>query len=290
MFPHFLPHGVNQLSEDSARAIAQSLQRQPITTPLSQQPIETAYVHQGEGGTPILLLHGFDSSVLEFQRLLPRLASKNEIWAIDLLGFGFTDRMQGLAFNPSTIKTHLYCSWKALIKQPVILVGTSMGGAAAIDFTYTYPQAVKKLILLNSMGYQGGFPIGKFLFPPLDLIAIEYWRQRKIQPLLIGTLSGWNPSDMEVLRCLALHMDMPSWREAMIAFTKSGGYSYLGQEILQINKPTLILWGKNDDMLGNDDAYKFQRDIRQSQLIWLNCGHAPQLEQPQLTAEHILSF
>jgi pimeloyl-ACP methyl ester carboxylesterase len=86
MFPHFLPPGVQQLTEGSARAIAQSIQRQAIKTSLSQHPIETAYIHQGEGGTPMLLLHGFDSSVLEFHRLLPLLATQQETWAIDLTG------------------------------------------------------------------------------------------------------------------------------------------------------------------------------------------------------------
>jgi pimeloyl-ACP methyl ester carboxylesterase len=69
-------------------------------------------VHQGKGGTPILLLHGFDSSVLEFRRLLPLLATENETWAVDLLGFGFTDRIAGIPFSPSAIKTHLYYFWK----------------------------------------------------------------------------------------------------------------------------------------------------------------------------------
>jgi len=290
MFPSFLPPRVEQLTEESARAIAQSIQRQAIKTSLSQQPIKTAYVHQGEGGTPMLLLHGFDSSVLEFHRLLPLLATHQETWAIDLLGFGFTDRMMGLPFNPPAIKTHLYASWKAFINQPVILIGTSMGGAAAIDFTHSYPQAVKKLVLIDSMGYTGGFPLGQFLFPPLDFLAVEYWRQRKLQALVLGRFSSWNLSELEDLRCLTIHLEMPGWYEAMMTFTKSGGYGWLGDQISQINQPSLILWGKRDELLGTDDAYQFQRNLTQNQLVWLNCGHAPQLKQPLLTAEQILAF
>ncbi len=291
MFASFLPPQVKYLTPTSI-AFAQSIERQPLATPLSQQPIATTYVRQGRRGTPILLLHGFDSSVLEFRLLLPLLACQNETWAVDLLGFGFTERVQGISFSPAAIKTHLYYFWKTLIKQPVMLVGASMGGATAIDFTLTYPDAVQRLVLINSVGYTGSFPQGRFLFPPLDYLAVEYWRQRKVQALFFGGISGnLEPAALEAIRCAVLHLEMPNWHEAMISFTKSGGYSDLAPLIAQIDKPTLILWGESDETLGIGDAVKFQRAIANSQLIWLeDCGHVPQLEQPQITARQILAF
>ena len=291
MFASFLPSEVKLLTESTSIALAESIKRQPIATPLSQQLIATSYVLQGKGRTPIVLLHGFDSSVLEFRRLIPLLAADNETWAVDLLGFGFTERIAGISFSPLAIKTHLYYFWKTLINQPVMLVGASMGGATAIDFTLTYPHAVKQLVLINSMGFTGDFPLGRFLFPPLDYLAVEYWRQRKVQALFFGgTFGNLEPTTIEAIRCAVLHLEMPGWHEAMITFMKSGGYSDLADKIAQIDKPTLILWGESDETLGVDDALKFQRAIAQSQLIWLrNCGHVPQLEQPQTTAEHLLT-
>ena len=172
-----------------------------------------------------------------------------------------------------------------------MLVGASMGGATAIDFTSAYPHAVKQLVLINSVGYTGDFPLGRFLFPPLDYLAVEYWRQRKVQALFFGgTFGNLEPTIIEAIRCAVLHLEMPGWHEAMITFMKSGGYSDLADKIAQIDKPTLILWGEFDETLGVDDALKFQRAIAHSQLIWLrNCGHVPQLEQPQTTAEHLLA-
>ena len=291
MFASFLPSEVKLLTESTSVALAQSIKRQPIATPLSQQSIATSYVLQGKGGTPIVLLHGFDSSVLEFRRLIPLLAPNNETWAVDLLGFGFTERIAGISFSPLAIKTHLYHFWKTLIDQPVMLVGASMGGATAIDFTSAYPHAVKQLVLINSVGYTGDFALGRFLFPPLDYLAVEYWRQRKVQALFFGgTFGNLEPTIIEAIRCAVLHLEMPGWHEAMITFMKSGGYSDLADKIAQIDKPTLILWGEFDETLGVDDALKFQRAIAHSQLIWLrNCGHVPQLEQPQTTAEHLLA-
>ncbi|NEP35768.1 alpha/beta hydrolase [Moorena sp. SIO3B2] len=292
MFPDFLPSNTQQLVESTSIDLAQSIQRQAISTPLSPQAIATTYVNQGKGGTPILLLHGFDSSLLELRRLLPLLAQENETWAVDLLGFGFTDRMAGTPFSPNAIATHLYYFWKTLIRTPVIVVGASMGGAAAIDFTLTYPQVVKQLVLIDSAGCTKAPPIGKFLFPPLGYLATAFLANPKVRQSISKNAyydKGWASEDARI--CAALHLEMPGWNQALIAFTKSGGYGDFGDKLAQISQPTLILWGDHDQILGTAAASKFKDAIPQSQLIWIkDCGHVPHLEQAQITAEHILEF
>ncbi|OUL33497.1 2-hydroxy-6-oxohepta-2,4-dienoate hydrolase [Nostoc sp. T09] len=293
MFPSFLPKAVEQLKEPAAIALAQSIQSQAIATPLTNQPITTTYVCQGSGGIPILLIHGFDSSVLEFRRLLPLLAVENETWAVDLLGFGFTDRTAEIDYSPTAIKTHLYYFWKTLINQPVILVGASMGGAAAIDFTLTYPEVVKKLVLIDSAGLKGGSPISKLMFPPLDYLATEFLRSPKVRDRICrAAYKSQQLISSDGVDCGALHLQMPSWSKAVIAFTKSGGYrAFRFKKLSQILQPTLILWGDADKILGTKDAPRFKRAISHSKLIWIqDCGHLPHLEQPQLTAQHILEF
>lgn len=292
MFASFLPPEVAQLSEETSIALARQIVRSPITTPLSPTPIETAYVHQGAGGTPILLLHGFDSSVFEFRRLLPVLSAVHDTWIVDLLGFGFTDRPAKLPFSPDAIKTHLYYFWKAQIAQPVILVGASMGGAAAIDFALTYPEAVAKLVLIDSAGFAAGPAIGKFLIPPIGFLATQFLRQPNVRRQ-VSLKAYFDPSlvtaDAEL--CAALHLKLLGWNQALIAFTKSGGYNFLSDRISSITQPTLILWGDSDNILGLRDAERFKSAIANSQLIWIeHCGHVPHLEKPDLTASHILAF
>jgi len=291
MSTNFLPSEITQLTESTSIALAQSIEQIPIMTPLSEQPVATTYVRQGSGGTPILLLHGFDSSVLEFRRLLPLLAAQNETWAVDLLGFGFTERLAGIAFSPAAIKTHLYYFWKTLINEPVILVGASMGGAAAIDFTLAYPDCVKKLVLLDSAGYSAGPTIGRFLFPPLDYLAVEFLRRPGVRERISKTAYyDKNLATLDAQLCAALHLKLSGWHQALKAFTKSGGYGSFTEKLSQISLPTLILWGECDRILGTGDAYKFKEAIAHSQLIWIkNCGHVPHLEQPQITAGHILT-
>lgn len=299
MFASFLPPEVDRLVEDTSIALAQQLDRREIPTPFGL--IKTAFVHQGTQKPPILLLHGFDSSVFEFRRLFPLLSAERETWAIDLLGFGFTDRPINAPFTPEGIKTHLYSFWKTCISRPMILVGASMGGAAAIDFALSYPDAVAGLVLIDSAGFAAGPAIGRFLIPPLGYLATEFLRQPKVRNS-VSLRAYWDQSfvsaDSET--CAALHLTQPRWSQALIAFTKSGGYNFLSDKISQVSHPTLILWGDSDRILGTQDAERLKGAITpkgnckataNSQLIWLEqCGHVPHLEKPALTAKHIQNF
>ncbi|MFE4105448.1 alpha/beta hydrolase [Almyronema epifaneia] len=287
-----LPANLNQLTEPASTALAQQIQLAEIKTPLTPAPIATAYTHQGAGAPPLLLLAGFDSSLLEFRRLIPRLASEYSTWAVDMLGFGFTDRVAGVNFSPGAIKLHLYSTWQQLIQRPVVLIGASMGGAAAIDFALTYPDCVEKLILLDSAGFAAGPAMGQLMFPPLDRWATNFLKN----PAVRRRISWQAYCDRNLVTpdaelCAALHTQLPNWHEALIAFTKSGGYNFLTAKIAQIAVPTLIVWGQQDRILGIKDATRFQQAIASSQLVWIaDCGHVPHLEKPELTAEAILRF
>ena len=292
MIASFLPLESTQLTEPTSIALAQSIERTDVSIPFCAAPIATAYVHKGSGGIPIVLLHGFDSSVFEFRRLLPLLATKQETWAVDLLGFGFTDRPVSISFTPATIKTHLYFFWKTLIVRPMVLVGASMGGAAAIDFALTYPDAVQTLVLIDSAGFARGPAIARFLFPPLGELATSFLRSPGVRRQV--SLQAYYESSfasVDALLCAALHLQCANWQQAIIAFTKSGGYNFLADKIAAIAQPTLVLWGDSDKILGLKDAAKFQQAIAHSKLVWVkHCGHVPHLEQPQVTAEQILAF
>ena len=292
IFPDFLPKLIASLTESTSISYAQNIHSQSISTPLISLPINTTFLSKGQGGTPILLLHGFDSSIFEFRRLLPLLATQNETWAVDLLGFGFTDRLPNLKVNPGAIATHLYHFWKSLINQPVILVGASMGGAAAIDFTLTYPEIVQKLVLIDSAGLKNNPIISKFIFPPLDYFATEFLRRPQVRAN-ISRSAYFDKSfaTLDANLCARLHLEMPGWNKALISFTKSGGYGNFQQKLHLIQQQTLILWGENDIILGSGDADKFEKAIANSQLIWIpSCGHVPHLEKSQVTANYILDF
>ncbi len=292
MFPDYIPSDANKLTEATSITLAKQIQLQSIFAPFSAESIPTAYVQQGKGNTPILLLHGFDSSLLEFRRLMPLLAETQEVYAVDLLGFGFSERILNLPYGAEAIKTHLYYFWKTVIQQPVILVGASMGGAAAIDFTLSYPELVEKLVLIDSAGLAKQPIIGKFMFSPLDYWATEFLRNPKVrQNISKAAYYDKTFANIDAQICAALHLQCPNWNQALIAFTKSGGYGSFIKKIKNISQSTLITWGKQDKILGIKDATKFAKNIPNNKLVWIDqCGHVPHLEKPQIVAAEIIEF
>lgn len=84
---------------------------------LKQRLLPSAEPSEGHRDQPpVLLLHGFDSSSLEFRRLLPLLEKKLEAWTVDLVGWGFSDSgaatQTDMQLGPQQKQDHLYAFWK----------------------------------------------------------------------------------------------------------------------------------------------------------------------------------
>jgi pimeloyl-ACP methyl ester carboxylesterase len=293
MFSALSHIAIDGLTEATSLAMVGAIASSKIPIPSQAEGIETTYVKQGTGSPPILLLHGFDSSLLEFRRLMPLLAQHNQTWAVDLLGFGFTERPGGLDVTPASIEAHLYSVWQTLIGRPVVLVGASMGGAAAIAFTLAFPEAVENLVLIDSAGYSKGPVMGRFLTDSLGYWVTEHFLKKPSVRQKISEKAYFNKifASSDAQKCAALHLDCPNWSKALISFTRSGGYRSCKSRLSEIQVPTLILWGEGDRILGTKDAGQFRNAIPQSKLVWVpNCGHVPHLETPEFTATSIQGF
>jgi pimeloyl-ACP methyl ester carboxylesterase len=283
----------DSLTEATSLEMAEAITSSKIPISSHAEGITTTYVKQGTGSPPILLLHGFDSSLLEFRRLMPLLAQHNQTWAVDLLGFGFTERPDGLDVSPASINAHLYSVWQILIQRPVVLVGASMGGAAAIAFTLAYPEAVEKLVLIDSAGYSSGPVMGRFLNDSLGYWVTERFLKKPSVRQKISEKAYYNKTfaSVDAQKCAALHLDCPNWSKSLISFTRSGGYRSCKTRLAEIQVPTLILWGEGDRILGTKDAARFHSTIPQSKLVWVpECGHVPHLEKPEFTAKSMMDF
>jgi len=138
-----------EILEPAARAMLAAMTRAPVDVP-SLGVVDTAFVHDAAaapaGAPPALLLHGFDSSSLEFRRLHPLLAPHLDTHAVDLAGWGFTDASRFAAepervLSPADKRAHLHAYWcQRMGRRPMTLVGASLGGAVAIDFALHHPE------------------------------------------------------------------------------------------------------------------------------------------------------
>ncbi|CAI0463120.1 unnamed protein product [Linum tenue] len=267
-FPAFLPKEVENIKDPSARKLASRIQRLQVTVGSSGDCIMSSCVkplsstQSTPTTSPLVLLHGFDSSCLEWRYTLPRLEEAGlEAWAVDVLGWGFSDLEKLPPCNVQTKREHLYQLWKTYIRKPVILVGPSLGAAIAIDFAVQYPEAVEKLVLIDASVYVEG--TGSMATLPK---AVAYAG--------IGRL----------------HCMYDWWADATVNFMSSGGYD-VACLIPKINQKTLIIWGEDDKIISSKLGVRLHCELPNAIIRQIpNCGHIPHVEKPDSVARLIKEF
>ncbi|XP_020998433.1 uncharacterized protein LOC107489571 isoform X3 [Arachis duranensis] len=268
-FPSFLPKLIDRIHDPFARRLAMRIQRLPVPVRFSENPIMSSCVKPliQKKETPIVLLHGFDSSCMEWRYAYPLLEESGfETWAIDILGWGFSDLEKLPACDVVSKREHFYQFWKSYIKRPMILVGPSLGSAVAVDFTVNYPEAfnffqVEKLVLIDASVYAEG--TGKLATLPK---AVAY-------------------AGVGRLHCL-----MPWWDDATVGFMTSGGYN-VSSLIEKVKQKTLIIWGENDRIISNKLAVQLHCELPDAVIRQIpNCGHIPHLEKPSSVVKLIVEF
>ncbi|XP_057972353.1 alpha/beta hydrolase domain-containing protein VTE7-like isoform X2 [Malania oleifera] len=264
-FPSFLPKEVENIKDPFARAMAQRIQRLPVQTGFSDNCIMSSCVKpltQREDN-PAVLLHCFDSSCLEWRRAFPLLEEAGmEAWAIDILGWGFSDLEMLPPCDVASKGYHLYQFWKSYIKRPMILVGPSLGAAAAIDFAVKHPEAVS---LLKSV--------------PLRLFASFL----AFNGMPVTTLVDW--TNIGRLHCL-----LPRWNDAMVNFMFSGGYNVAAQ-IKQVKQRTLVISSEHDQIVSHELTLRLHSELPNAIMRHVpDCGHLPHVEKPQTIAKIISDF
>ncbi|CAJ1447066.1 unnamed protein product, partial [Effrenium voratum] len=292
-----LPDSLSEIEEDLALQAAERYQAVPLELPawVSEQPVTAAFLGPARPSlekTPLLLLHGFDSSALEFRRLLPRLERLGfEVYLLDLLGWGFGGKEGVKDFSPKAKREHIFAFWSQhLGSRPAVLGGGSLGGGIAMDFAVAHPQAVEKLILLNPQGFIDGAPkVGPLGF--LGIKVLGSWPLRWMANQM-GYFDKETYATEDAVRVGRLHVDVDGWEEASLDYLNSGGYT-LSPLVSQVSVPTLMLWGEKDEILNVEEQVpRFQAELScPVQLQWIkDSGHVPHLEKPEETAAAIAEF
>ncbi|KAL3823978.1 hypothetical protein ACJIZ3_020007 [Penstemon smallii] len=294
-FPAFLPREVENIKDPFARKLASRIVRLPVQVSFSKDCIMSTCVKPKllADTSPLVLLHGFDSSCLEWRYTIPLLEEAGfETWAVDILGWGFSDLKKRPSCNVASKREHLYQMWNSYIKRPMTLVGPSLGAAVAIDFIANYPEAVDKLILIDASVYAEGtgnlanLPksiayAGVYLLKSLPLRL--YATSLVFNGISLSTCSDW--TNIGRLHCL-----LPWWEDATVDFMISGGYSVRSQ-IEYVKQKTLIIWGENDQIIDSKLAVRLHCELPNAIIRQIpNCGHIPHVEKPDAVSKLITEF
>jgi len=100
---------------------------------------------------PLLLVHGFGASTDHWRKNLVGLSADFEVWAIDLLGFGRSDKAI-VPYSPNLWRDQLQDFITEVIGRPAVLVGNSIGAYACLLTGATCPKAIQGVVLINSVG------------------------------------------------------------------------------------------------------------------------------------------
>ena len=236
-------------------------------------------------GPPLLLLHGFDSSHLEYRRLAPLLSSHHQLFIPDLFGFGFCPRPSNAAFNPGAVLTHLEVLLQHVLQRSgapsVGLIGASMGGSVAVELARRQPSQVNRLLLLAPAGLTGKpMPV-----PPLldqlgaRFLALPGVRRGLCRSAFAEPDRDVGPAELEIA---SLHLRCPNWAGALGAFARSGGFAGCGEPLPE--QPIQVLWGANDRILRAPQKRAAQALLGKRITELMACGHLPHIDQPATVA------
>lgn len=237
-------------------------------------------------GPPLLLLHGFDSSHLEYRRLAPLLARRHQLVIPDLFGFGFCPRPLDAAYSPTTVLAHLEALLAELRRRsgeaPIGLIGASMGGSVAVELARRQPQAIERLLLLAPAGLTGRpMPVP----PLLDQLGARFLALPGVRRGLCRTAFAdpdrdVGPAELEIA---SLHLRCPGWAPALAAFARSGGFAGCGEPLPA--QPIQVLWGRQDRILRPPQKRAAQALLGERIRELDGCGHLPHIDQPATVAE-----
>ena len=242
----------------------------------------------GGKGQPILLLHGFDSSFLEFRRVYPFLKNNFQVIIPDLLGFGFTPRFSTNQYSPSKIISHLIEIIDNLkISKKLKIIGASMGGSVALKVADEIPDRIDKIMLFSPAGLFGEsknipFPLNHLgaSFLGLPQVRKSLCRQAFAYPeIFVGKMEE---------QIASIHIGCKGWKDSLASFAKSGGFAGTFKNIQNI--PIKTVCGEKDRILGKKEIKKIQK-IEELNFIGLqNCGHLPHIDLPLLSCKIIQDY
>lgn len=255
------------------------------------------YIMEGlaEDTLPLVLIHGTSASLHTWDTLSTLLKSKKRIIRLDLPAFGLTGPNLLNQYNFNFYNQFLDQFLNALKVTQCIVAGNSLGGSIAWNYALASPDKVKQLILLDASGYPKKDEKGSLGF---KLAAVPVLNQvlKHISP---KSLIRKSLEDAFYNKTLVSETMVDQYHDLLLREGNRGAVLELFQhpmkpdatKIKNIIQPTLIIWGKQDQLISYQNASLFKQDIRNSRMLVLDkVGHIPMEEAPVQVADAILQF
>jgi pimeloyl-ACP methyl ester carboxylesterase len=248
-------------------------------------------------GPPLLLVHGYLSSRLVWEEVLPRLAENHRVIAPDLPGFGQSEKPSPAryAYGFNAFAESLVDVVAALGLGRISVCGHAMGGSVALTLAARHAAIVDKLVLVDPIVYPpeadvlsriANVPlVGPFAFKQFCGRALfrSHFRERVYAP---DAQIPWSRVDH-----LFDLFNAPAAREAALATMRAVADTRPLVALLpRVSAPTLLVWGRSDRTLPVSHGRRLARELSKARFEVFECGHSPPEERPEAFAEIATSF
>ncbi len=250
------------------------------------------YLQQGKG-KPLILVHGFAGSTYTWRKLIPLLVDRYTVYALDLLGFGLSDKPVDGNYDLDSQGKLVIGFMDALHITRATLVGHSMGGVVVGYAALDAPSKVDALVLVSPGFYGKGAPgFLRYLFFPLDRVMARQFYKKAVRAASLKR-SFYNKSMVtdELIEAYLLPTKTPHAADALARMMTSAGTGPYEGLAEKISVPCLLVWGNHDTNNLPQDGERLKQEIKKSSLFYIPaCGHYVQEEKPKELAEKIKDF
>ena len=263
---------------------------------------EVGFQAAGEG-PPLVLLHGITSTAEAWREVMPELAKRYTVIAPDMIGHGRSAKPRG-DYSLGAYAAGVRDLLAVLGFERGTVVGHSLGGGIAMQFSYLFPEYVERMALIASGG------LGREVHPLLRAATLpgSEW----VLPLLARE---WSVRAGDAVRSVAAKVGIEAGpdiaefargyaslvhegaRDAFLHTMRSvidqGGQrvSALDRLYLADQMPTLIIWGDSDPVIPVSHGRRAHEIVSHSRYVELEgSGHWPMLDNPGRVTEELTSF
>lgn len=235
------------------------------------------YIEEGSG-EPLVLLHGLFGALSNFKDLIEYFRQHNQV-VVPLLPLLDMDILHT---SVGGLAKYVHRFLEARDLNNVHLLGNSLGGHVALVHTLKHPERIKSLILTGSSGlFENGMGDSYPKRGDKEYIrkktALTFYDPNMATEELVEEVYSITNNRMKAIKIIAL--------------AKSAIRNNLGEELNQVQQPTLLVWGNNDTITPPFVAREFNKLIPNSELHFIDkCGHAPMMEVPAEFNAILLKF
>lgn len=257
---------------------------------------------------PLILIHGFGASIGHWRHNLEVLGEHHTVYALDMLGWGASEKAPA-NYNVRLWVEQVYDFWKTFIRQPVILVGNSLGSLVSLAAAATYPEMVQGVVMMSlpdpSLEQEAIPPflrpvvatIKSIVASPLLLKPVFYFLRRPNILRRWAAIAYANPEAItdELIEILAAPPQDRGSARAFAALFKATTNADFGLSVKKVlpslTIPMLLIWGQKDRFVPPALASEFAQYNENLQLLDLeDVGHCPHDENPEMVNQAILDW